>query len=409
MGVRVMMRTGRFVSAGWYLVAALIVCAAASFLVEPSARAQQEDLDERVHGKERELEKLRKAIAEQRRKIREVEEKEKDVSGYLEKLKREESMTRDLLDGLAEKEAMLGEQVRGVRGELETNEMVYRHRLSVLATRLREMYKEGPRRMWQELLSARDFADLLQRYKFLSLIAERDAALVSAVRDKKAEIERQEAELTELLQEVSFARNEKESELERLRDNQAKREQTLADLKERKGGYRKKAEELARAEQQLQGLIDELEKRRLEQAKQWGDYGERDFLRLKGTMPPPVEGTVVRPFGRFKHPEFGTVTFNTGLDIESRAGSPVRAVARGKVEYASTLPGYGNCIIINHGGGYYSLYAHTSRIFVEQGDIVDSGHVIAETDAGGSGAGTPLHFEIRKSKKALDPGEWLTR
>jgi septal ring factor EnvC (AmiA/AmiB activator) len=87
----------------------------------------------------------------------------------------------------------------------------------------------------------------------------------------------------------------------------------------------------------------------------------------------------------------------------------VRAVARGKIEYASTLPGYGNCIIVNHGGGYYTLYAHASRIFVEQGEQIEAGHVIAETGRGGSGEVTPLHFEIRKSKKALDPSEWLTR
>jgi septal ring factor EnvC (AmiA/AmiB activator) len=379
------------------LAALLIVVVAFPPLVITNARAQQEDLDERIHGKESELEKLRKAIAEERRKILAVEKEEKNIVGFLENLKREETLTRKLLDGLAEKEGMLGEQVQGMRGELETNAIVYQHHVRVLATRVRE------------LLDAKDFADLLQRYKFLSLIAERDAALVSDVREKRAEIERQEADLTELLQEVSVARNEKESELGRLKENQAKREQTLAGLKKRKSSYQQKAEELARAEKQLQDLIGGLEKRRLEQAKQWGDYGEQDFLRLKGRIPSPVEGTVVRSFGRFKHPEFGTVTFNTGLDIESRVGSPVRAVARGKVEYASALPGYGNCIIVNHGGGYYSLYAHTARIFVEQGEIVESGRVIAETGAGASGIVTPLHFEIRKSKKALDPTEWLTK
>ncbi len=403
------MRIERLIRIERWLATLFIVCVAASPLVVSRAWAQQEDLDERIHGKEQELEKLRKAIAEQRKKIREVEEKEKDIAGYMEKLGHEESLTRELLDGLAEKEAMLGEQVRGIRGELETNETVYQHRIHVLATRVREMYKEGPRMMWQELMGANDFADLLQRYKFLSLIAERDAALVSNVREKKTEIERQEADLTELLQEVSVARDEKESELGRLKNNQAKREQTLVGLKKRKIVYQKKAEELAEAEKQLRDLIDGLEKRRLEQAKQWGDYGEQDFLRLRGKMPSPVEGTVVRSFGRFKHSEFGTVTFNTGLDIESRVGSPVRAVARGKVEYASALPGYGNCIIVNHGGGYYSLYAHTSRIFVEQGEIIEPGRVIAETGAGESGTVTPLHFEIRKSKKALDPTEWLAR
>ena len=169
----------------------------------------------------------------------------------------------------------------------------------------------------------------------------------------------------------------------------------------------KKVEELASAEKELQNFIEELEKRRIEQAKAWGAYGESDFLSLKGKMQHPVDGRTVRGFGRFKHPEFGTVTFNTGIDIEAREGSPVRAVARGRVEYASVLPGYGNCIIINHGGSYYTLYAHASRIFVEQGDQVEKGRVIAEAGESDSGAVSPFHFEIRKSKKALNPVEWL--
>jgi septal ring factor EnvC (AmiA/AmiB activator) len=378
-------------------------------LVVSRIGAQDRDLDERIHGKERELEKLRNEIAEHRKKIREVEKQEKDISEYLRKLKKEAELTQKLLDGLEEKESMLEMQIGGVRRELETSEVVYRHRLRILAGRIREMYKEGSRRMWQEILDAQDFADLLQRYKFLSLIAERDAALVSDVRERKTDIERQEADLTELLHEVSIARNEKKNELDRLKQNQSKREGTLSELKSKKSAYERKAAELVKAEKQLQGLIDELEKRRLEQAKEWDAYGEKDFLGLKGKMSPPVEGNVVRPFGRFTHPEFGTVTFNTGLDIECRTGSPVRAVARGKVEYASTLPGYGNCIILNHGGGYYTLYAHASRIFVEQGEQVEPKQVIAETGAGASSESTPLHFEIRKSKKALDPREWIAR
>ena len=126
-------------------------------------------------------------------------------------------------------------------------------------------------------------------------------------------------------------------------------------------------------------------------------------------MPRPVSGRTVRKFGRFKHPEFGTVTYNTGIDISTRMGEPVRAVARGRVEYAGSLPGYGNCIILNHGGGYYTLYAHTSQIFVEQGGQVEAGALIAETGEESAGAGGAFHFEIRQSKKALDPDGWLKK
>jgi septal ring factor EnvC (AmiA/AmiB activator) len=338
-----------------------------------------------------------------------VAEKEKDLSGYLRKLGEEEKLTQQLLEGLEAKEILLEAQVGELRGALESNEKVYRHRLGILSKRIREMYKDEQHKLWQELLSARDFSDLLQRYKFMTLVAERDADLVNDVRERRAAIERQEAEITELLHEVTMSRREKEGELERLGENERQQMEALEKLKKEKQRYQKKAEELARAEKDLQSFIEALEERRLEQAKAWGEYGEEDFLGLKGSMRAPVEGSVVREFGRYKHPEYGTVTFSTGIDIEARPDSPVRAVARGRVEYASVLPGYGNCIIINHGGGYYTLYAHASRIFVGQGDQVEKGRVIAETEKEATGIPTPLHFEIRKSKKALDPAEWLQK
>jgi murein DD-endopeptidase MepM/ murein hydrolase activator NlpD len=159
----------------------------------------------------------------------------------------------------------------------------------------------------------------------------------------------------------------------------------------------------------MQDLIEELEKARLSESQDWGDYGEGDFASLQGRLPRPVDGNVTREFGRFKHPEYGTVTFNTGIDISTRTGEPVRAVARGRVEYAGDLPGYGNCIILNHGGGYYTLYAHASAVFVSQAAQVEKGRVIAEAGSAASGAGGTIHFEIRKAKKALDPGDWLAR
>ena len=384
------------------LVLLLLVAAAAL-----PALAQEEGLDGKIRDKESELQRLRREIAEQRRTIAGIEAQEKDTAGLIRRLEEEARLTRSLLAGLGEKEELLAAQADTLRRAIDVNEAVYRFRLGTLARRLREMYKDGTRRTWQELLGARDFGDLLQRWKFLSLIAERDAGLISDVRERRAEIERQEAEVTEVLHEVSVSRREKEGELGRLDENERKRRRALADLRGRRAAHEKRAEELAAAESQLQDLIEILEARRAERAKAWGEYGEADFTALRGRMTRPADGRTVRPFGKYTHPEFKTVTFNTGIDIETRPGSPVKAVARGRVEYADVLPGYGDCIILNHGGGWYTLYAHTTALFVSQGEQVERGSVIAE--AGGGEAATPLHFEVRQSKKALDPAEWLGR
>ena len=183
------------------------------------ALSQERDLDESIKGKEDELQRLRREIRDQRKKISAIEEQEKDVSEYIRKLENEEKLMKRLLTGLEDKESMLEQQVGQLRTDLETSEIIYRHRLEVFSERLREIYKDGARHVWQELLMAEDFPDLLQRYKFLSLIAERDAGLIADVRERKATIETQEAEITELLQEVSASRSEQESEIQKLDEN----------------------------------------------------------------------------------------------------------------------------------------------------------------------------------------------
>jgi septal ring factor EnvC (AmiA/AmiB activator) len=374
-----------------------------------AAQERQGDLDGRLKAKDAELQKLRQEIAEHRKKIEEVERKERDIADYIARLDKDESLTRRLLKGLSEKEDMLAEQVQGLRSDLDYNEKVYGRRRTILANRLRQMYMDGSQYQWQELLRANDFGDLLQRYKFLSVIAERDANLVEEVRQRKTGIARREANITEALAQVTAARREKERELARLNANERKRKAMLAELKTSKGKYQKKIEQLARAERELQSIIDGLEKERTGAAPEaWEANAEKDFAALRGRMLPPVAGAVVRGFGESKHPEFGTVTFNSGVDFDARAGSPVRAVARGKVDFASRVAGVGNCIVIAHGQGYYTIYMHASKILVKQGGMVDSGDVIAEV-GGGAEAASPFHFEIRKSKKALDPADWLKR
>jgi septal ring factor EnvC (AmiA/AmiB activator) len=387
-------------------VAVAILCAAGG---AGRAWGQQGDLDERLKAKDAELQKLRQEIADHRKKIEEVEKKEKDIAAYIAKLDKDERLTRKLLAGISEKEGMLAEQVQALRSDLDYNEKVYDRRRAILAKRLREMYMDGAHCQWQELLGASDFADLLQRYKFLSTIAEHDASLVEEVRERKTGIARREASITEALAQVTAARREKERELARLNANEKKRKSMLAELKTSKGKYQKRIEQLARAEQELQAIIEELEKERTRAAPEaWEATAEKDFAALKGRMQPPVAGTLVRGFGESKHPEFGTVTFNSGVDFNARTGSPIRAVARGKVDFANRVAGVGNCIVIAHGQGYYTVYMHASKILVKQGSMVSSGDVIAEAGAGTDGS-SPFHFEIRKSKKALNPADWLKK
>ena len=118
---------------------------------------------------------------------------------------------------------------------------------------------------------------------------------------------------------------------------------------------------------------------------------------------------MVGHFGPEKHPRFGTVTLNNGIDIQAPAGTPVQSAGKGRVDYISEDYGtLGQIVVLNHGDGYYTLYGHLSEILVAQGQEVRPGQPIGRVgDSGTSLKGTVLHFELRKGGAALDPVDWL--
>ncbi|HSE94425.1 MAG TPA: M23 family metallopeptidase, partial [Methylomirabilota bacterium] len=117
----------------------------------------------------------------------------------------------------------------------------------------------------------------------------------------------------------------------------------------------------------------------------------------------------VTGFGPQVHPRFGTEILRRGVDIEAAEGAPIRAVFAGTVLYRGWLRGYGNLVILDHGEGYYTLYAHASEVLVADGDTVRAGQSIARVGETGSVDGPRLYFEVRYQGRAEDPQAWLRR
>jgi murein DD-endopeptidase MepM/ murein hydrolase activator NlpD len=122
----------------------------------------------------------------------------------------------------------------------------------------------------------------------------------------------------------------------------------------------------------------------------------------------PTQGYVIAHFGRQKHPKWKTITENIGIDIKADFGEEVRAVASGVVTAITWQRGRGNIIIINHMGGYFTVYTHLSQILVQIDEKVQLGQVIGNVGDTGSLQGPILHFEIWKSNRVLDPEDWLS-
>ena len=128
---------------------------------------------------------------------------------------------------------------------------------------------------------------------------------------------------------------------------------------------------------------------------------------MKGRLPRPAVGRIEERFGERRDPRYGSVTFHKGVDIRAPRGTKVRAVAAGRVVHARWLRGYGNLVILDHGGGYYTLMGHLDRMEVVEGDDVEAGEVVGLVGDTGSLKGAYLYFEIREGGRAVDPEAWF--
>jgi len=108
-----------------------------------------------------------------------------------------------------------------------------------------------------------------------------------------------------------------------------------------------------------------------------------------------------------KHPQFGTWVFNRGVQIAAPEGTPFVAVAAGRVLYAGWFTGFGQMVVLDHGGGYYTLYAQASSLAVDKGQSVAAGAALGEVGDTGSLGENALYFEVRQNGKAIDPLQWL--
>lgn len=367
-----------------------------------------QSLPERIGDQQKELDRIKKEIEKQRAESHKLQREEKTTLEKLSSLEKEIHLSRQFLRNLEQQETLMSERVDSLRAHIGLVDSDLSAHKKVFARRIRQMYKRDPDYRWDFLLGSESIQQAIRKYKFERLVAQQDAALINDMRSRKVTLQTESAALTESLADIAVVRTERQEEARRLEKSKRQRNVMLAKIRTEKSQTAQAIKELESAQQELKDLIGRLEKQRLGQDR-GGYVGEGDFDKLKGRMIRPVDGRIVRGFGQQRHPKYGTVTFNNGVDIGSPAGAPVRSVAPGMVEFVDWIDGYGKCIILNHGGGYYTLYAHVSATFVSQGQTVPGGEVIAEVGDTGSLEGFACHFEIRKSKQALNPMDWFSR
>jgi septal ring factor EnvC (AmiA/AmiB activator) len=279
----------------------------------------------------------------------------------------------------------------------------------VLQRRVIEIYKRGPLYSAEVLFSAQSVGQLVARYKYLHLLALRDKGLVHRLEELHTRIESQHGQLVRLQSSVIENRAEKEREAARLVELETLQSRNLARVQQDTKRTKARLGELEKSESRLNSFIAafEAERRRASGRTGAGMLAPSSIRTTDlGRLDWPVNGAFLYRFGRFVNPNNTTTRWN-GIGISAPVGTVVKSVSAGTVAYAGAMGTYGNTVILEHGGGDYSVYGSLSRIDVRKGSRVIKGQALGTVGVSDPALGSHLHFEIRRGGPAVDPAEWL--
>lgn len=390
------------------VVAASLVLAAGLSAVsaQTTGETDRDLLKDTIGENTAELEQLRSQIEANRKKLDNLENREAEFQRGHDEIQQDMELSSRLMGEMVQREIILQEQAELLKTELDASADVYQERKSSLAESLRAMYIRGETNELEALLTSKSFSDLVSRMEMGKTLARLQASLLQEVRVEGARIQSEQRQLNASLAEIWQNREELLQETGRLEGLQAEHMDALRDLESTRKGVKSKLMELSLNEQKLTFVLEDLEQQRVERAAIEGETFS-SMAASAGQLEWPVQGELIRGFGRSVHPRFKTVTLNNGVNIAAASGSPVAAVAVGKVEFADELPGFGECVILDHGSGYYTLYAHLDRVFVAKGEEISRGQVVAEVGTPAPGERPQLYFEVRHGRTPLDPADWL--
>lgn len=374
-----------------YAIAAIFLQSPSKLPAQTTEQAEQwqREYEEKKEEK-RSLEEQRNSIIQKEQgilqKLQEIESelaaKERDLARYQQEIENHTLQAAELQRELRELNSQDKEQKkRAVR-------------------RIRAIYKLGyngqDEHLLKMLFGAQDMQDLVEKYKYVEVIAEADQAMLKQIQLRQVEIAQKSAELIHLIQLAQEASKAAQIERSRLLVQEQKRQQLLHKYRTEKGTHNQALKELRAAGAQLE--------KRLGIVSNAGLIEQAEMIKsvrpaLFGKLPWPVVGVIV-PNQR---------DTDRGLTIRARKGKPVSCVADGIVATIESIVGYGNTVAVMHGNGYISVYAHLSRTSVKRGDTVQAKQVLGTVGETGSLIGAVLYFALWKDYEPLNTRRWLTR
>jgi len=357
-------------------------------------------IDTLLKDEQAELKILRKKIAQQENAISKVGKKESAVLKNLQKIGSQLKLKKRELEIYKWNFKNNQKKISSLEPRLKKAEQKIKSHKKILGLRLRSIYKEGPMFPLRVAFSSNNVTDLMQRIKYMDLIAQQDSQMLQEYLMKLKKIKQDKSSLYKVRAKLVSLKKNTVSKKREIEKTKKEKSVYLKKIKRKKNLSVKFRKELLAASNNLNSLIDKLLMKLVS--------GEGlDISDKKGRLNLPLKGRILNKFGRKRVKEYESYIVYNGINIRVRRGTPVQAVFDGKVLYTGELEGYGNLVIVGHGMEYHSLYGHLDSIKVAANKVVKTGEVIALSGDSGSVEGETLYFELRKNGKPIEPVRWF--
>lgn len=367
------------------------------------------DYSQKINEEKQRLKKIEQRIKSVKDEINNLQKKE---SGYLETLHKIEKLLQDTgkeLQTIERDLELAQKEIKQGEDELIFEKRTLKEKTKLLENRLRVIYKHRLTGYLEILFNSESFSDFLTRFRYIKNILSLDAKVISDIRQQMKKIEDNKMNLENREEILSLLKREVEKGKENIEFSIRAKKSIINKINSQKEAYLKSLKELEQSSLEIKNIIERIYKQQEEDSKRVTQK-EVPAITLKpkkGILALPVQGKLISGYGRHKNTDFNTYTFNSGIDISAPLGQVVHAAGSGEVIYTGSIKGYGQIIIIDHGGRITTLYAHLSKILIDIGDKVKKGQIVGQVGDSGGVSSTRLHFEVRAEGKPTDPMNWL--
>ena len=342
-----------------------------------------------------------------------------DVSAKLKQIQADLDAANARLQSIQTKQAEINAQIAQTQNEIVKMEAYLKTRQDVLNRRVRAIYMHGQLNYLEVILGANSFSDFANRVELLKRVIRSDYNLILEIQKQKAAIEAKKAQLEEDKRQLDALAAEAEKTRQEIAKKKAEQQKVLDAAKSNKAAAAQMEQDLNAQLASVRNLIQqrlaaaEAARQAAQQQAASDDEGgggggsDDNYVQGTGAMGWPCSGPITSPFGYRTHPIFGTTIFHAGIDIGVDYGTPIHAADSGVVVYSGWISGYGNAVIIDHGGCISTLYGHNQSLAVSEGQSVSKGSVIAYAGSTGNSTGPHCHFEVDVNGSPVNPMGYL--